>query len=130
LGLANPIVFFLTNRTVLSLAAAAEIAVGAHALRSITPVSLRAAPLMWLACCALVYKVGLALVHYKGPCGCLLGINRFLPLRPGAQRWVSDVIVVVAVIVSVAVLILDRRLRGRAGSGTERADSSVQIPAP
>ena len=107
LGLTNPIVFFLSNRTVLSLAAIVEVIIGIVAVRGQRPVSIRAGMLLWLALATLAYKTGLTLVHYHGPCGCLLGINRFLPLRAGTQRWVADFIILFTIIAASWVLIYE-----------------------
>lgn len=105
LGLSNPIVFFLTNRVILAAAALVEVIVGLAGLNLKLPLNLRAGFLFWLCIVAFAYKIGLAIVDYKGPCGCLLGLNRFLPLSVGTQKSLADIILIVTVFVSLAVLI-------------------------
>jgi hypothetical protein len=104
LDLQNPIVPLLANRSVMTVAALAEIVVGVCAL-STRPVALRAGLLLWLAISTLAYKVALAAIKYRGPCGCLLGVNRFIPLKPSTQQWLAEWIVLAAVILSSAVLL-------------------------
>lgn len=101
LRLSNPIFFFLSNRIVLFAAALTEIGVGSFALRS-SHYSLRTRSglLVWACVIALAYKLGLAVVHYKGPCGCLLGLNRFLPLTIGHQKALADVILISTLVLS------------------------------
>ena len=80
LRMPNPIFVYLTNHTILMLAAVAEIAVGVYASVSRDSLLWRSAAMLWLTAAAFAYKLCLAAVHYTGPCGCLLGINRFLPI--------------------------------------------------
>jgi hypothetical protein len=129
LGLANPLVPFLPNRSVLTLAAVVEIFVGQHCLRS-QPLSERSALLLWFAAGVFFYKGLLAFVRYHSPCGCLVGINRFIPLDPDSQRTIADLITVVAALVAATALAYTRWgdvERGRASSivSTEGNTSGV-----
>lgn len=108
LGIANPIVSFLPNRVVLVVGALAEIVVGTYGIRNSERLSWRAGILLWLALVMVAYRISLLFVHYTGPCGCLLGVNRFLPLRIGTQRAIADMIIVVAILACIFVLALSR----------------------
>lgn len=121
LGFPNPIVFFLSNRTVLSFAALIELLVGIHSLRPGIAMSTRSGLLLWFAASTLAYKFALGFVHYKGPCGCLLGISRFLPFGANMQQTLASVVVLIALVVSLSVLIYARWLNLR----REAAHSSI-----
>jgi ABC-type branched-subunit amino acid transport system permease subunit len=86
----NPIFSWESNGAVLTLAALIEIIAGWLALRRSG--FYRAFILLWFASAALLYKIALIYVAYKGPCGCLFGINSILPLSVSTQRTVSDFI--------------------------------------
>lgn len=103
LGFPNPIFGFLTNWTVFAIAACAEIAVGWHALRGNG--LRRASFLLWISSAAVLYKIGLIYVKYRGPCGCLFGINTILPLSTATQRSVSDVILITAFLLSAVTMV-------------------------
>jgi len=108
LGIANPIVSFLPNRVVLVVGALVEIVIGTYGLRNSERLSWRAGCLLWLALVMVSYRISLLFVHYTGPCGCLLGVNRFLPIRIGTQRAIADMIIVVSILASIFVLALSR----------------------
>jgi hypothetical protein len=107
LGFSNPI-FIVANRNVLGISTILEIGVGVIALKGGKSLFVRSGLLLWLACSALAYKFALALVHYQGPCGCLLGINRFLPIPISTQNWLSDIILLVTILISLCILIYAR----------------------
>lgn len=111
LGLANPILYVLPNRVVLLAAALAELSVGKVVFSAKNSLSARSCLLLWLSGTTLTYKVLLVLVRYHGPCGCLFGVNRFLPLSPAMQRWIADTVVLATIFVSMAVFLYARRLR-------------------
>jgi len=92
LSLANPILSLFSNRSVLFAASFVEICVGCYLLTSRQHVAIHSGLLLWLVVVALCYRIGLAAVHYKGPCGCLLGINRFMPLSTATQTVLAEVI--------------------------------------
>lgn len=104
LGLSNPILSFLPNRAVVLGAALAEIGVGMCSISTKIALGARSGLLLWLSFTTLAYKVLLALVKYDGPCGCLLGTNRFLPLSPSTQSLVADVIVLGTLLASLLLL--------------------------
>jgi hypothetical protein len=104
LGMPNPILFFFTNQMVLITAAFIEIPVGLFILISKRELRTLAGVLLWITAIAICYKFGLAAVHYKGPCGCLLGINRFLPISTATQKSLSDIILVAALIASLTAM--------------------------
>lgn len=89
LALPHAIFAPLTNVTVVGLAGVTEIAVGVLVLVCRKPVA-GAWLLLWLCTGMLAYKVGLALVGYNGPCGCLVGLNRLIPLPTAVQQEVAD----------------------------------------
>lgn len=103
LGFPNPIFSVLTNWTVLALAACAELLVGWQVLRRHGLG--RAALLLWFCGAAILYKIGLIYVHYRGPCGCLFGIDSILPLPTGKQRTVSNFILLMTFLFAVITLV-------------------------
>jgi hypothetical protein len=105
LDLSNPIFSFLSNRVVLLGAAIAEICVGAGCLSPNADFRARSGSLLWLSAVTLAYKALLVVAKYEGPCGCLLGLNRFLPLSTSTQNGIADVIVIVTFVVSLALLL-------------------------
>lgn len=105
LKIRNPIVFFVPNFYVLTLAGAVEVFVGFNGLRGGNSLRWRAGLLLWLSCATIAYKVALIFVRYKGPCGCLLGINRFLPLSPSTQGTIADSLILSSFVISLLVLI-------------------------
>ncbi len=105
LGLSNPILSFLPNRAVLLGAALAEIGVGICNVSPKIALDARSSLLLWFSSTTLAYKVMLALVKYDGPCGCLFGINRFIPLNTSTQSLISDIIVIVTFLVSLPLLV-------------------------
>lgn len=100
LGIGNPILSFVPNRIVLLAAAFGEIMVGIYSYSRKSTLVMRSGLLLWFSFTALAYKLLLALVQYHGPCGCLLGINRFIPLSIGTQNWLADIIGIAAFLVS------------------------------
>jgi hypothetical protein len=110
--LPDAIFSFFPNSTIFTLAALCELVIGMRCLRH-GRLAVRASLLLWFAGGAFVYKIGLIFVKYSGPCGCLFGINRFLPLSTSRQRWISDIILVITVIISLAVIVYDRWLKSR-----------------
>jgi hypothetical protein len=116
LRLPNPVLFFLSNRAVLGIGALLEVFIGTYGLRSHHTLTARAGLLLWLAGSSILYKIALVFVRYKGPCGCLLGVNRFLPLRMGTQREIADYITIGTLLATLSVLLgawwLRRRSRG------------------
>ena len=113
LRLSNPVIFFLANRTVLGFAALVEILVGMFVLRKGETVFARSGFLLWVTLAATAYRSALAHVHYNGPCGCLLGINRFLPISAKTQRSVADIILVATIVVAMVMLIYARIITAR-----------------
>jgi hypothetical protein len=105
LKIRNPIFFFVPNFYVFTLAGAAEVFVGINGLRGGSSLRWRAALLLWLSCATIAYKIALVFVHYKGPCGCLLGINRLLPLSISMQRTIAEALIISSLVVSLSVLI-------------------------
>jgi multisubunit Na+/H+ antiporter MnhF subunit len=113
----NPVFPFLSNRAVIGAAAIMEICVGLYALRVTTRVALRASVLLWSVCVGIAYRILAIFAHYTGPCGCLFGITNIIPLRPGMQRLIADVIVACALLASVSTLCCEVWLsRGRGDS--------------
>lgn len=112
LALSNPLVFFLSNRAVLSLAGIAEITVGGIVLRRGIVPQQRAAILLWLSAVTLLYRFLLRFIDYHGPCGCLYGINRVLPLTTNQQRIMADILLIVTVGSSLLGVIVLRRFAG------------------
>lgn len=94
----NPFFGFLTNRPVLAIAASLEIFVGWHVLchRGLFTASL----LLWFSGLVVLYKVGLASIQYHGPCGCLFGVNTFLPFTAHEQRTISEFIIIATFVIS------------------------------
>lgn len=110
LSASNPVIFMLSNRAVLALAAIAEMVVGWYVVRD-RPRVTQATALLWLAGASLAYKVALVIVNYQGPCGCLLGINRFVPVSSGTQRSVADGILVLTCVICISLLVTSRLSR-------------------
>jgi hypothetical protein len=125
LRVANPIFFVLPNRWVLALAAVLETYVGLLAMKAGYPVSLRAGLVLWLSLATVAYKAGLVLVRYEGPCGCLLGFNRFLPMTMRTQKLVITILLPALIILSSSILIYDRLVRGHCGNGTRIASPAA-----
>lgn len=112
LSLANPLLFFFSNRWVLYATALIEIVIGVCGLGG-KDVSLtyRTGLLLWFTIVATAYKLSLILMHYQGPCGCLLGINKFLPMSTTAQRSLTNTLLVVTALASIFVLLYLRKLK-------------------
>ncbi|MGI8967245.1 MAG: MauE/DoxX family redox-associated membrane protein, partial [Limisphaerales bacterium] len=68
----DPIFWFFTNRQVLFFAGLLELVVAAF-LFFHTNTSLRIKTIAWLATIFLVYRIGVWLTGYRGPCNCLGG---------------------------------------------------------
>ena len=110
LQLPNPIVSFVSNGSVVSLAAVAEILIGYRGLRA-GSLTFRGSLLLWFVGGALLYKVALIYVNYRGPCGCLFGINKILPLSAGQQRSLSDLILFLTAVIASTAILYDRWLK-------------------
>ncbi len=104
LVLPNPIFAPLTNAVVVGLAGVAEIVVGVLALGVRKPVA-GGWLLLWLGTSVLAYRAGLALVGYKGPCGCLVGLNRVVPLPTAVQQELADYVVLAMLAASTWVIV-------------------------
>jgi hypothetical protein len=105
LHVSNPIFFFLPNIWVLALAAVLETYVGLLAMRRGYPAPTRAALVLWLSLATVAYRAGLALVRYHGPCGCLFGINRFLPLSLHTQDLLATILLPTLIVASASVIV-------------------------
>lgn len=129
LSVSNPIIPFLANQTVLMVAAAAEILVGLYVLFSRNSLSASCGLLLWLCAITMCYKLILVIVHYQGPCGCLLGIDRFLPIPIATQKLVSDIILLASLVISLGgCLYSSRLLRGRAvATQAKSRNSQIQV---
>ena len=127
LVLTNAIFAPLTNVTIVGIAGLVEIAVGLVALVSRKQLT-GAWLLLWLSCGMMAYKLGLALVGYKGPCGCLLGITRLVPLPTGLQREIADYLGFWFLGSSLYVVISDRLCRFRRPPLPQPA--AVEVPGP
>jgi hypothetical protein len=104
LQLPNPIFQIVSNRVVLFGAAACEMCVGMYGLRFDKSPRSRAGLMLWIASATLMYKVSLVFVGYNGPCGCLVGLTRLIPLNPGRQRWIADIIIAATLVISISIL--------------------------
>ena len=120
LALSNPICVFLSNRAVFSVASLTEISVGVYCVRS-RYVRYRAAALLWLSACMLLYRFLLGFIKYDGPCGCLYGLHHLLPMTTGMQRELADCFVLFTLVCSVLGVIVEwrvgRREQREAGCG-------------
>lgn len=106
-GLSNPIFTFVSNGFVFIIAALIEIAVGWFCLTSKSIIS--GASILLVLCFSLIfYKIALIFVKYEGPCGCLFGINRFIPISTSKQRLIADIISIAILLVSITVLFYAR----------------------
>lgn len=92
LSLANPVFPVFTNRLVLAVGAMIEVGLGWFISRK-SQSSFRPLMLVWLCLVILAYRFLLGFVDYEGPCGCLFGINRLLPLSVPLQRALADFLV-------------------------------------
>jgi hypothetical protein len=121
LALHNPILPFVTNRVVIAMSALAEVLVGLSALRRSYS---EYAPwlVMWLTLVMVTYKFLLALVGYKGPCGCLLGLTSLLPMSPKLQRSMAELLLLIMGLVSFATL-LNRYIRSRSARRVDAGQS-------
>lgn len=108
LRLPNPIFSFLTNEMVLGFASALELFTGGYVLFSKNTNLFRSSMLLWLACITLFYKASLVVVHYKGPCGCLLGISRLLPISVSLQRSLSDLFLILSTFCLTAIVLYSK----------------------
>lgn len=109
--LSNPIFPFLSNQTVFFVASLAEIATGWFCMLG-RNVLLRSFGLLWFAIGALGYKVLLIFVNYSGPCGCLLGVNRLIPMSPKLQRTVADSMLATIFLVAAVIFVQSLRTTG------------------
>jgi hypothetical protein len=112
--LPNALFSFISNRTVVAAAAAMELAIGFYCLKD-KPLIGKAGFMSWFVVCSLAYRYSLRLINYTGPCGCLLGVNRFLPMTIKTQRILADYILGAAAAACVGVLLVailsGRRIR-------------------
>ena len=108
LRLANPILPFLKNRVIIAAAALAEISVGTYALNNKPNLAGRSGALLWIASMTGAYKIALFYVNYHGPCGCLLGLNKFLPMTPSHQRLMADALLVAIFLIMLPVFVFSR----------------------
>jgi hypothetical protein len=107
----NAIVPFIPNRYALTLAAITELFVGYFGLQRKNPLMIRSILLLWFSGVLLAYHIGLILIRYRGPCGCLLGINRIIPIRVGTQNSLAQIIMIATLIVSGIITIYARRTK-------------------
>lgn len=122
LSFANPVIFIVSNWSVLCIAATIEVFIGFCAWQN-TSLRERSAMLLWLASSMLVYKIALIFVEYKGPCGCLFGINRFIPLATGTQRWIADIVTLYTLLLSASILLFLRYMKILNNTGEARTAS-------
>ena len=101
----NPIFYFLTNKPILLAAAVVELIVGLFLMFPRMSLRTSAKMLVWVSAVTIGYKIGLTLVHYKGPCGCLLGINSLLPISIAAQKIIADVILGCAILLGICAMV-------------------------
>lgn len=92
LDLVNPVIVFLPNRVVLTVAAMLEIGIGWYGFRE-QDLLKRSVLFLWLSSTLILYKILLGVVDYDGPCGCLFGLSSLLPLETDTQRTLADLIV-------------------------------------
>jgi hypothetical protein len=104
LALPNPL-FIIPNKYLLLVAALVEIIVGFVTFRCLLTPKRIALLILWFSLAALAYKVSLALVHYEGPCGCLLGIHKLIPVSMKMQKWFTDILLLFSILVSILVII-------------------------
>lgn len=92
LGLDDPLVPFITNRTVMVLSAIMELAVASLMIvRRAEP--LRLPSIAWLATLFFSYRIGLWLINYNGPCPCLGGPVDWLGIRRTTAEWILNAII-------------------------------------
>jgi hypothetical protein len=89
LGQANPLIWFLTNRQMLFVAALIELAVGTILVCRVNRL-LQVSWLVSLANVFLVYRVGLWWIGYKGSCACLGHLSDWLRIKPETADWISQ----------------------------------------
>jgi hypothetical protein len=104
-------IFGLSNRAVLSFAAAAEGVVGCICIRK-GDVGIRVQSVAWLSTLLVGYRVGKHLLGQEGPCGCLGTITDVLRIAPGA----ADLALKVALAYLIAGSFLAMSLLGRMDS--------------
>lgn len=105
LHLANPIFPVATNQVILMFAGVVELIAGFFLVFFKGPLKTVSYTLLWLVGITFAYKIGLLIIQYKGPCGCMLGINKLLPISMATQKWLSDIILIAALITSVVSLL-------------------------
>jgi len=119
LTLSNPVLFILKNSIVFYFVAVAEIIIGGYlAIARKSP--FKYGLLFWMLGMAFCYKICLIIVDYNGPCGCLLGIDHFLPISSSLQNTISDIILLATLAFTLSSLIFEYRLKSK----TNRTSSS------
>jgi hypothetical protein len=123
LGVANPLLDFLSNRQVLVVAAVVEIAV-AWVLLSAQSNRSRAFYLSWIVAVFISYRGGLWLIRAPEPCGCLGSIGQWLGISDAATNMLSLITLSVLAVAACfacgveACRILQRDVQGEGKTGS------------
>jgi len=103
-SLSNPVFPFLSNGLVTFLAAAVEIGIGLWIISTLRYI-VGAWLILWLSSGLFLYKLALGLIKYEGPCGCLLGLTRLIPMTPQRQRFVASELAAAMFVSSLLILL-------------------------
>jgi len=114
----DPVFALLTNRQLMMLAGAFEIAVAAFIWRE-EPVKRRSAAILWFCGLVILYKFGVHLTYDLRPCSCLGIFGRTLKLSTYQLEQVTWLMLVLFTIVATF-----------AWAGSLRSGRSVPIPQP
>ncbi|HEY3760933.1 MAG TPA: hypothetical protein VGN23_04235 [Verrucomicrobiae bacterium] len=105
----NAIFPFIPNAYLLAAAAIVEVLVGWFCLQRKNSLLLRSIFILWFSAAVLLYEMGLVMIRYRGPCGCLLGINRIIPIQVSTQNALAQDIIIASFLITSAVMIYARR---------------------
>jgi len=90
LTLTNPVFGFLSNRHLVLISAAVEVAVALFICRRTSAEGLTA--VAWLAMLLITYRIGLFIINYQGPCLCLGWSLAWTGLSKSFERLIAGVI--------------------------------------
>lgn len=103
-SLSNPLFPFLPNGLVTFFAAAVEMGIGIWIISTLRYI-MGAWLILWLSSGLFLYKLALALIKYEGPCGCLIGLTRIIPMTPQRQRLIASDLVAAMFVSSLLILL-------------------------
>jgi hypothetical protein len=129
LGQADPLFGLLSMRQSMLLAAALEITVVVHVLR--TPDILRKAVLLlWIGSVFLVYRIGLWWVGFEGSCRCLGNLGDVFGISAETADWIAKGILGYLLVGSAAILLWHLSRRGHAPNANDGAQIGADTNLP